>query len=162
MTLKVWVYFQEPKDYSMKISHYVFIASSALFFLTACNKDQDVQEFPNEPSLIGVWSLIKSSGGFSGKLCEFDKNVVTWTFSEEDLVMFAPDTLSNYSGCAVMIGENTRSWALIEEGDDTYFEYNGHSWGKLTFIDNNSIFIDGRYHPNGGIGDDYFNLNFER
>ncbi len=97
---------------------------STVFLFVSCKKDKDESVYPKqqeEQTIIGIWNLTKSEGGFSPT--NNFSNEIQWTFSSDNTI-------------SVIIKEGT-----VIENNNIPFTNNGtHSYSKndsIIILDNN-------------------------
>lgn len=129
----------------MKQLHFLFILALSLS-ITSCDKDRPVKS-----DLEGDWSLTKITGGIAGLDCSFDKDVIIWSFSNNDLRVLPPSSIP--TDCDDNLFTATYEWKVIKRNGNSYLKLDGDHWGQMTFVNDNTIDINGSEIPSGTVND---------
>jgi len=129
----------------MKQLHILFILSLSLL-ITSCDKDRPVKS-----DLEGDWSLTKKTGGIAGLDCSFDKDVIIWSFTNNELRVLPPTSIP--TDCNDDLISVTYDWKVVKRNGNSYLRLDGDDWGRMTFVDDNTIDINGSEIPSGTVSD---------
>ncbi len=129
----------------MRQLQFLFILALSIL-LTSCEKDRPVKS-----DLEGDWSLTKITGGLAGLDCSFDKDLIIWNFSNSDLRVLPPTSIP--TECNENLISATYEWKVVKRNGNSYLKLDGEHWGQMTFVDENTIDINGSITPHGTFND---------
>jgi hypothetical protein len=117
--------------------------------LNACDKSSNDHTTSN-PTLNGIWKLVKVTGDFVGSVSQFQKGTISWEFNESTKKIIVTNLNTN-SDLADILKTGTYDYVTINNANTLFCEksitINNIDLGCLTFINGNlridKSFLDG-------------------
>lgn len=126
----------------------------AVFLFTNCTKEE---EPGNLNALEGTWSLIKKTGGFAGLDCNYQENLIVWTFGESSL-----EIVNNDNSGTICSGSltGTFTYSILESEGEQFLQLDGQESGGITLTGDEMVIDQNKFSQ--GSGADGFVLMLKR